>query len=161
MPTPAQLSREGQLKVWPHKLALGKPVVRNIYICRRAEDWILENLKNLKPDGFFDGVENPREQLADVFRRVMTGENVNAFPPKTLWKQPEWLHELRTADLRIFGWFWRSTDLIVSTILPKSEFSARRVTYAGCLETCRADRDALDLTPPKFIEGEINDILGF
>lgn len=159
MPTPDQLSVAGELRVWPRKLALGKPVVRNIYIGNRAGSWIHENLKSLPSDGFFDGVESPREQLADVFRRMMTGENINLFPPKTLRGHPDWLHEVRTADLRIFGWFWRRSSFIVSMIAPKSKFSNREITYSGCLETCRADRDQLDLDPPKFIEGDINDIL--
>lgn len=161
MPTPMLLSQRGDLKVWPHRLALGKPVVRNIYIGESAERWIKDELKNLQTDGFHHGAERPREQLADVFRRVMVGEHINKFRPKTLWAHPNWMHELRTADLRIFGWFWRSTDFIVSEIVAKSALSAKRITYHGCLELCRAHRERLDLDPPKFIEGEINDILGF
>lgn len=161
MPTPDQLSTAGQLKLWPHKLSMGRPVVKNIYISQSAEAWIHENLKNLKSDGYHHGVEEPREQLADIFRRVMTGENINEFHPKTLWRHPDWLHELRTADLRIFGWFWRSTHFLVGEISVKSNFADKVVTYNGYLESCRALRDFLDLDPPKFIEGEIDDILGF
>jgi len=149
------------MKVWPHKLALGRSVVRNIYISATAEKWIANNLKQLQPDGFYDGVERPREQLADVFRRVMIGENINEFYPKTVVKHPDWIHELRTADLRMFGWFWRSSHFIVALIMVKKDLADNRVTYDGCFETCRAFRSGLDLDPPKFIEGEIDDILGF
>lgn len=156
MATPEQLG----LRIWPHKLALGRRVVRNIYIAEPAGGWIHENLKALRPDGFHgDGVELPREQLADVFRRFMVGEDINRFPPKTLVAAPDWLHELRTADLRIFGWFWRRQHYIVAVVMTKKELGDKRVTYHGCLETCKAVRDSLDLEPPKFIEGEINDIL--
>lgn len=159
MPTPDQLSLAGTLRIWPHKLALGRQVRRNIYIGEVAGEWIHENLKKLESDGFFEGVETPREQLADVFRRLMTGEKINRFPPKTLCRHPKWVHELRTADLRIFGWFYRQSSFIVSTIAVTAQLKEKKITYNGCIEMCCAHRASLDLDPPKFIEGEIDDIL--
>ncbi len=141
-------------------MALGKPVAINVYIGEQAEAWIHENLKKAKPDGMFHGVESPREQFADVLRRVMTGERIDRFRPKTLVAHPVWVHELRTADLRIFGWFWRKSHFVVSTVELKSRLSANVVTYSGHIQTCCALRDALDLDLPKYIEGEIDDILG-
>ena len=145
MPTAVQLSVQGELKIWPHKLALGKPVVRNIYISKGAETWIREKLKQLDADKYYHGVEMPREQLVDVFRRVMTGEQINKFPPKTLIEHPDWIHELRTADLRIFGWFWRRNDFIVAAIGRKEDLALNRVAYQGFLETCRHERDCSEL----------------
>ncbi|UWQ40064.1 hypothetical protein K3718_10815 [Leisingera aquaemixtae] len=159
MPTAEQLAKEGQLQIWPTRLALGAEVTRIIYIGPNAGEWIHANLKALKADGYFEGVEQPREQLADVFRRVMTGEKINDFRPKTLWEHPEWIHELRTADLRIFGWFWRKNHFIVGEVGTKSDLAAGKVSYSGYLESCRAFRKTLDLEEPKFIEGDIDDIL--
>jgi len=134
-------------------------VVRNVYIGEDAGKWINLRLKSLESDGFFHGVERPREQLADIFRRVMINEPIDSFRPKTLIEHPDWLHELRTPDLRVFGWFWRQRDFIASAIATKADLRANKIAYSGCLEQCRAHRTNLDLDPPKFIEGDINDIL--
>lgn len=134
--------------------------MRNVYVGKQAEKWIIDNLKEAKTDGMFGGVEAPREQLADMFRRVMTGERIDRFRPKTLRQHPEWIHELRTADLRIFGWFWRTTHFIVSSVEFKSRLSTKEVTYGGHIEGCRVYRGSLDLDEPKHIEGDISDILG-
>lgn len=134
MPTPDQLSQAGLLKLWPHRLALGRPVVRNVYVSIQAEKWIIDNVKNAVSDGVFSGVEAPREQLADIFRRVLTGERIDKFRPKTLCEHPDWIHELRTADLRIFGWFWRTTHFIVSSVEFKHRLSSKEVTYEGHIE---------------------------
>lgn len=160
MPTARQLaSNGGPLQLWPPRLALGAEVVRSIYIGELAGQWIHENLKTLKSDGVFEGVETPSQQLADVFRRLMVNEPIHNFRPKTLIEHPDWIHELRTPDLRIFGWFWRRRDFIASVISTKRKLADRNITYQGCIAQCCAHRNSLDLDPPKFIHGEINDLL--
>lgn len=158
MPTPEQLSIQGVLKRWPHHLALGKQVLRDVYVTLGAGTWISEELKTLKTDGFYEGALSPREQLADVSRRVMVGEQIDQFRPKTIVKHPDWIHELRTPDLRIFGWFWRQRCYIASVLATKASL-VESIKYSGCIETVRFERAKLDLDPPKFIEGEIDDIL--
>lgn len=161
MPTADQLALSGHLKIWPTKTALGKEVKRKIYIGESAGRWINENLKELQPDGFYDGALRPREQLVDVFRRFMIGEPINDLPPKTLRPHKDGIHELRSHDLRVFGWFWRQAAFIAGSAASAKDLKDNSVTYFQCMEVCMTLRGRLDLDDPKFITGDIDDILRF
>lgn len=133
--------------------------MRNIYVGLAAANWIKNELRKVRSDGYFHGSLKPTEQLVDTFRRLMQGEPMNDLPPKTLRPRDAGLHELRTPDLRIFGWFWRSHTYIVGSACAVSTLKTKDTVYAGHMETCRFFREGLDLDEPKFISGEVDDIL--
>lgn len=139
----------------------GRKPVRDIYMTAHVTDWLRDTMPSLDPDGYYEGALSPKLQILDTFRRFIGGEPLNDLPPKTLKSHPQWIHEIRTHDIRTFGWFYRSDKFIASRIDRKERFSKREVTYSGYIELCCRDREILDLDEPKFIEGEIDDILQY
>jgi hypothetical protein len=55
-----------------------------------------------------DRLQHRRDRGADaLFNTFLSGGDVRSFPPKCLQPVEDGVWELRTHDLRFFGWFWR------------------------------------------------------
>jgi hypothetical protein len=61
--------------------------------------------------------------------------------------------ELKTADLRLFGWFLQKDCFIVSDIDDTGRIKQSNLYRGYCLQAVRR-RDALELNEPKFIRGD-------
>lgn len=60
--------------------------------------------------------------------------------------------ELKSPDLRVFGWFYRRDCLIAHRMLPKDHITKHRL-YGALRNDVAAFRDQLDLDAPKHIPG--------
>lgn len=159
MATPAELEEKGELSKLVGILDDDQPEERLVYALPRARDWLTETLPLLETDGFHENAASPQEQAYDLFYAFLSGEDDFAeFIPKPLRPKDSYVWELRTADLRFFGWFWRKGIFILSAVDLKQR-CARYNLYAGYRDQCEHDRETLDLDPPKFIAGDLNDVV--
>jgi hypothetical protein len=98
--------------------------------------------------------ENPTQQLDALVEVFCSGETLTfgpQFKPLTHIKDGIW--ELKTADLRIFGWFCKKDHFIAGTM--DLAFNVKKHDlYGGYAGEVERFRDQLDLNEPKFIPGE-------
>lgn len=158
MPTPQTLVEQGLLIKIEVELEDDEQPQRLIYALPRVVDWLQEALPLLATDGYVPGALKPDEQADALFYQFIIGEAEMQMPPNCLNPTPDAVWELRTHDLRFFGWFWTKGVYIISSI-----DQARRCKdlglYSGYREQAKHDRDKMDLDPPKFISGKLQDVL--
>lgn len=162
MATPMQLADTDRLiKVDPEDLLGPRALAfRELYLMPRAERWIEDTLYALETDGVVDGAKKPIEQLYDLFRGFVAGENLAAWEwfPKCIKPTDSMVWELRTPDLRVFGWFWKPSVFIASKI-DQAKRCKDFGLYPGYREECVSTYRALPLDPPPAISGDVNDVL--
>ena len=152
MATVEQLVTAGLLR--PVMVDLGGSLpVRQIFGTLDFIAWLSTALPQLEND--YDGHATPTEQVENLLAEYISGHPLNYGDGgnlRCLRPVDRGVVELKTADVRIFGWFVRK-DRYIATF----GHSATRVKtvdlYAGFRnETCRI-RDTIDLDAPKFILG--------
>lgn len=131
---------------------------RCIYVTPRVRAWLEEELPG-KVSSW--GIEVPPiEQLDTILRNYCAGYEL------TFDRQIKPIHhirfgiwEIKTPDLRLFGWF-HLRDNFICTHINLANFIKEHGLYAGIRdESCRI-REDLDLDEPKFIAGDDpNDVI--
>lgn len=114
--------------------------------------WLEETLPALT--GFFEQEIGPEEEFDAFLAGYAAGEPL--VYERQLWPlfhHSSGIWELKTRDLRLFGWFWRRDCFICSRIDDATHVKAYSL-YAGYRDEAVRFRDSLDLDPPKFIEGD-------
>lgn len=89
--------------------------------------------------------------LAEVFCSGETLTFGTQFKPLTHIKDGIW--ELKTPDIRIFGWFCALDHFIAGT-MDNAYYIKKHNLYAGYVGEVVRFRDQLDLSEPKFVPGE-------
>jgi hypothetical protein len=126
----------------------------NFLVC-----WLQNTLPNLESMGIGED-ETPVEQLYGLLDLYLTGEQLNLGDNyKPMHPHGDGVWELRTTDVRIFGWF-PIRDHFVAVIADSTE----RVHQYGLHSPYRREvvrfRNSLNLDEPKFVAGVTeNDIL--
>jgi hypothetical protein len=117
-----------------------------------AIDWITETLPKLASSAI--GAEDtPEEQLYGLLALYATGERLNLGEMyKPLQPHAAGVWELRTVDVRIFGWFHRR-DCFIAVFADETERCHKHRLHAGYRREVVRLRDAIDLDIPKFIVG--------
>lgn len=140
-------------------LDAGEVEQRLIYIHPRAMIWLDTKLEGLENDGFYDNVQTPRQQVDDLLYEFISGSDIiSTWPPHAMTPNETGIWELRTADLRFFGWFWRKGVFIMTAIDTKKRCKELSL-YGGYRDQCARDRYNFDLDPPLFCTGRLNDVL--
>lgn len=121
---------------------------RKIYTYPRAESWLLNDVPSLI--AFDDGDASPRMQAKILLRNFLRGDPFYEDEEFTLMKPIENdVYELRSPDLRIYGWF-RSPGIFIAVLGDTME---RTHSVAGLASAYRKEvedrREALDLDEPK------------
>jgi hypothetical protein len=120
-----------------------------------------KNLPSLEPDGFVDGAIRPNQQTYQLMKDFIRGADLfsDDWFPKPLMPRDNahGIWELRTPDLRFFGWFVRRGVLIVASVETKVRLVQHKL-YDGHREQAVVMRDNLDLDEPKFLNGEQSDV---
>jgi hypothetical protein len=162
MPTAQTLAHEGVLvAVDPEDLLdQGELPERQLFLMPRVAVWIEEYLEGLESDGYYDGSLTPEQQLFRLFKNFVSGKNLldPDLPPKQMRPRPCPIWELRTADLRIFGWFCQHGTFLASAIETKAKCLEHNL-YPGFKNQCYSDVASLDLDDPKYLMGEGADVL--
>ena len=97
---------------------------------------------------------DPSQQLDALVEVFCSGETLTfgpEFKPLVHLKDGVW--QLKTPDLRIFGWFWRKDHFVAGTM--DVTFNVKKYNlYAGYAGEVARFRDQLDLDEPKFVPGD-------
>ncbi|MFN0045600.1 MAG: hypothetical protein ACKVOS_03955 [Sphingorhabdus sp.] len=126
--------------------------LRRIYLLPKACKWLSEILPNT--DSNWNIEETPSEQLDALLYEFCSGMQLQVgIRFKALVHLGDGIWELKTADLRLFGWFTQKDCFVVSDC-----DEAGRVKEIGLYQGyCRQAvwrRDELNLDEPKFVTGD-------
>jgi hypothetical protein len=134
---------------------------RDIYGFPRFTDWLANDLPNLQT-GRLKGKDTPQEQVDFRLYQWIAGKPLaysrmfNDLMPATdeIW-------EMKTLDIRIFGWMYRPLIFIALFGDYADLYKGARATRS--YETAKSDviaaRNQLDLDPPKFVEGTFDELV--
>lgn len=152
MATVVELVLRGELDRFDPVLRSRQQAARLLYGRQRVWEWIEKNL----PDAVSEhgSLISPLEELDELLNAFCAGDELSfdrQIKPLQHWGHGIW--ELKTKELRIFGWFSSVDVFIACSIDFATRIKAHRL-YAGYRDEAVRFRDTLDLTPPKFITGD-------
>ena len=158
MATLFELCENGDLIRFDAGLGVRELDQRHIYLVPKSKEWIERDLPGLQSTWQIE--LTPAEQLDALFYQFCVGKRlVHGDRYKKLDPRERHVWELKTADLRIFGWFPLIDVFVVCAI-----HDATRVKKVGLYPGFRDEvvriRNAMPLDEPKCIEGnEYDDVL--
>lgn len=131
---------------------------RCMYAFPSFQEWYDDVLPNLLCDIRGDGRVDPLGQVDDLLVRFLTGAPFDVeWKSKGLRPYEKAVWELKTPDVRLFGWFWRPNNFILHRAAEASWVKDNNLYY-GHIEETVFQRDKLNLDPPKFIRGGYDDV---
>lgn len=120
--------------------------------------WLDKVLPELEPV-LDEGRQSPLEQVDDLFHDFVAGEDISFYQRShSMIPTAPGVWELKTPDVRFFGWFVRPRHFIIAAA-DSAERCKLYDLYAGYRGEVVRLRDALDLDPPKFVTGGYSDVL--
>lgn len=130
----------------------GTQELRCILCSPKLRNWIEQDLPGLvSPLGL---EQSPLEQLFSLVEIFCSAEPLTYGDHiKPLHCRGQGVWELKTADLRIFGWFPRKNHFI-AVVANGADFIKKHDLYTGYIGEVVRFRDKLNLDEPKFIKGE-------
>ncbi len=153
MSTIPTLVRLGVLNPIDPALDEDQSVERCIYAMDRPYIWLIQHLPTLATS--IDADLTPAQQADNLFAEFCAGEPLDfdgrfkcLFPAENdhgIW-------ELKTPDIRVFGWFYRRDVFMISDV-NDATFIKTHNLYGGLRNQAVAARDALDIDPPKYVPG--------
>jgi hypothetical protein len=152
MATVVELARAGVLSKIDPALEANEQEWRSIYVLPRCRSRIENDLPNWTSDWKVE--ETPLQQLdalAEVFCSGVALTFGRRFKPLRPTENGIW--ELKTADLRIFGWF-AARDCFIGGALDLTFNVKNHGLYTGYVGEVVRHRDLLDLNEPKFVPGD-------
>lgn len=150
MATLAILERQGVLHRYETDLERDEQPERLLYCTQGFLGWFEDVLPSLVKDR---GTLKPYEQVDRALREFVTGRPL-AYDQglKVLNPVTHGVWELKTIDVRIFGWFAaRNTFVAVNGAMRSTLVPASR--YTPFIDEARHVRDSLDLDELKFLSG--------
>jgi hypothetical protein len=130
----------------------GSQEFRCILASQKLKIWIEQELPNLvSPLGIQISPQEQLFALVDVFYSDETLTYGGHFKPLRCRGQGVW--ELRTEDLRIFGWF-PLKDHFIGVVANDATYIKEHRLYEGYIGEVVRFRNQLDLVEPKFIQGK-------
>lgn len=152
MATLLELQTQGVLLKADPVLGAREQEVRVLYASTRLTGWIQGTLPSL--GSTWDIELSPQEQL-DAFLAVYARGDAltfgQAFRPLVHISDGIW--ELKTADLRLFGWFYKK-DCFIGHAANITETIKQHNLYHGYAGEVARFRDLLLLDEPKFVPGD-------
>lgn len=125
---------------------------RCIYLSQKLKDWMHNDLPRLQAT--WQTELTCQEQVAELVQGFCAGDELDSstqFHALRPYGQGVW--ELKTGDVRIFGWFAKK-DHFVGVVAHDAYFVKRHDLYHGLVGEVVRYRDALDLDNPKFVPGD-------
>ncbi|MFV0800590.1 hypothetical protein [Brucella anthropi] len=159
MATPIQLYEQGHLAQLDGGLDDDELPERIIYACPQVVQWIDTVLPNIEP--FLDESRaSPMQQLDHLLYEFISGAELSTYKKAHAMTPLETgVWELKTPDLRIFGWFHKNGIFIAGEISTAVICKSNAGAYAGFRTVTAYRRTILDLDEPKFITGDYKDVL--
>lgn len=157
MSTLSELEQAGFLENIDGDLDTNQMPQRYLYALPRALKWLKEVLPTLQTDGYVAGALDPSRQAYNLFHTFTSGMAITNMPPHSMKPEQKGVWELRTHDLRFFGWFWRRSQFIIADASTKKQCN-NHCLYNGYLNIVIYERERLNLDEPKFITGAIEHV---
>lgn len=158
MASPSELVESKELVKMGGNLLPHEQPLRTMYALPGVKRWILEILPSIESDGHVPGALTPMQQAAVQVHDFIAGKNPEDWMvPKLLRPHKNAVWELRTPDLRLFGWFWRKRVFVLSSI--DSALNCKTLSgYTPHINLADQMRERLALDEPKYIEGSLSDV---
>ena len=128
-------------------------------VIARLDD-ILDEVRPLKANARkrISGRQTPREQLDDIFHQFISGNPMNSYPQAHIMQPPEFaVWELKSDDLRVFGWFWKKGTFIISDIVCAKKTKTLKL-YDEFRDRAISLRKLLRLDEPAYMSGGYDDV---
>ena len=152
MATLFELCKQGQLIRVDAALGPEEMDQRCLYLLPKVRDWIESTLQHLVST--WEVETSPIEQLDELLHRFCVGKPLqHGKRYKKLDPRGKHVWELKTGDLRIFGWFPQIDMFVICAIHPTHAVKKHGL-YAGFRDEVIRVRAALELDEPKCIEGD-------
>ncbi|MBY3136289.1 hypothetical protein [Rhizobium laguerreae] len=138
----------------PMGIRLNYPDVENrkLYAVPAVRDWFEATLPALEQ---FEPTDiSPRLQARGLFRMYQSGERLEEGEEfKLMQPQDNDVYELRTADLRIFGWFYRPAIFIATAADTMENVHSQSGLSSRHRDEVIRVRGTIGLDPPSHIQG--------
>lgn len=151
MATILDLAHRNELHKIIPKLSRRKQEERSIYVSSALKEWILRVLPTKESDWKLE--LSPLEQFAALANDFAAGQFLTYkldFLPLRHVEDGIW--ELKTGDLRLFGWF-PAKDCFIAHRLEMTTHIKEHKLYFGMAGEVATYRNNLELDEPKFISG--------
>lgn len=125
---------------------------RKMWFYSEAAKWLVKDFCAMEP--FYADSLAPKKQAAVLLKNFVTG--VEFEPRINFWHMrphKDDIYELKTADLRIFGWFYRPRVFVAALAATFEETHDVPGVHAKYRDDVIKMRDDLDLEPPKWVVG--------
>lgn len=152
MATVIELVARGELSKLDPQLDVDQQELRIIYASPRLRRWVATTLPTLGSSWNIE--EQPVEQLVALVEVYAAGETLTygwTFKPLVHLGDGVWA--LKTADLRMFGWF-TARDCFIGHIGDTKDRTQLHGLYRGYADDVVRYRNGLDLDEPKFVPGD-------
>lgn len=158
MATLEQLVESGQLIKLGGGLDRHELPERLLYGYPHVVEWLDQTLPDLEPE-LGGGKQSPIEQIDDLFHDFVSGTDLSYYERSHSMRPDELgIWELKTPDVRLFGWFPQKGAFIVAEA--DTAFRCKEHgLYIGYRGSAVRRRDVLDLDEPKFVIGDYADVL--
>jgi hypothetical protein len=158
MATLATLADRGSLVRVDVPLDPGELQMRLFYGRPPFIHWLVQRLPSEPADR--GGRQSPAEQVDDLLHRFITGRPLaNERDLHPLRPTAHCVWELKTIDVRIFGWF-PNRDVFVAVNGAMAKLVKDMGIYGGFRNEVCTFRDRLDLDEPKCLQGSmVSDVL--
>lgn len=136
---------------------LGQPE-RLLFMAPEFVDWLDDVLWKEKKDRSRD--LTPYEQVENMFTQFVSNPGFTGVGDFISIKpQAQGVYEMKTTDVRVFGWFYRPQQFIAVTGEMKKRLKGRRDLVAGYRKMVEGFRTKLDLDPPPFVRGNCHELV--
>jgi hypothetical protein len=124
-------------------------------------DWMREDLPKLQP-GRLKAADSPKDQLDDILRVWITGRAIRFGKMfQDLMPREDEVWELKTVDLRVFGWMYQPRKFIAvfADYADLYKPPNARKSYRDAKAKVLAARRNLDLDEPKYATGTFDELI--
>jgi hypothetical protein len=152
MATLLDLSRAGRIEKYDPALPRGRFEERRIFFVPRAVKWLQNELPDCSSSWNIEA--SPEEQLYDLLQAFCSGEHLfyqRQLNPIRHISAGIW--ELKTADVRLFGYFHRK-DCFICTDADLASRVKEFKLYNGYRDQAVRERSQLKHDSPTFIPGD-------
>ena len=139
----------------------GELAQRAIYGCPEFVQWIAKDLPRLEA-GRLRAADTPAEQLDNAMYRWIAGKHIQYDRMfKDLMPMRDEVWEMKTADIRVFGWVYRPCVFIAvfADYADLYKGKTAKKSYESAKQRVITARSRLSLDEPKFTAGVFDDLV--
>ncbi len=152
MATVLELAEQGILVKYDPHLAPTVQELRQIFVTPNVRDWLTQQLPTMNSSWNLEA--SPLEQFDALAEEFCAGKVLKIdWQLKSLNHLGDGIWELKTADVRLFGWF-PARDCFIAADADTAERVKTHNLYRGYSGQVARKRDQLALNEPKFVPGD-------